>query len=80
MREITLFSCDVKIMKIDWPHQTNPVIRDRIGNKCTGKCIFIMNYFFLGYTYFIYIYLGLYNIRPLISSPGLDPIDTLGNV
>lgn len=40
MRDISLFDCDVNILKIEWPH-TGPLIRDRFNNICKGKCIYI---------------------------------------
>lgn len=40
MRDISLFDCDVKILKIEWPH-TGPLIRDRFNNIWKDKCIYI---------------------------------------
>lgn len=39
MREIKLFSCDVRIIRIgEWSGQ-HPIIRDRNKNKCIGEYI-----------------------------------------
>ena len=43
MRDITVFSCNVRILKIHWPEMQNPIIRDRQRNICKGEygCKFI---------------------------------------
>lgn len=38
MREITVFSCNVRIFKIHWPEMQNPIIRDRQRTICKGEC------------------------------------------
>jgi hypothetical protein len=35
MREIQLFSCNIRIVPIGWSFQ-HPIIRDRKGNVCEG--------------------------------------------
>nr|XP_022310466.1 hyphal wall protein 1-like isoform X3 [Crassostrea virginica] len=39
MREITVFSCNVRILKIHWPEMQNPIIRDRQRNICKDTSV-----------------------------------------